>query len=104
VREPVYPARGTGRLHLVAFINRHRRLPRLGDAPPPWRYRGWLLLYVILLHGRCPAVAGRWAYQLRTIGAGGPLDEPIACNRTRACPTPNRLTRGPATAGHAPGR
>src|SRR5262249_23132278 len=33
--------------------------------------------YVVLLHGRCPAVVGRWGYQLRTLEAGRLLDEPI---------------------------
>ncbi|MCC6420258.1 MAG: hypothetical protein IT429_18650, partial [Gemmataceae bacterium] len=29
------------------FMARHGRLPRLGDSPAPWHYRGWLLPYVI---------------------------------------------------------
>ena len=45
---------------LVAFTHAFRRLPRLGDPTPPWAYRGWLLPYVIALHGVCPAVANRW--------------------------------------------
>jgi hypothetical protein len=60
-----------------AFLNHHGRLPCLGDDPPPWAYRGWLLPYVILLHEGCPAVGDRWGYQLRTLEAGRLLDEPI---------------------------
>jgi hypothetical protein len=64
-------------LDLVAFVNRHCCLPRLGDVPAPWRYRGWLLPYVIGLHALVPAVADRWGYHLRTLEAGRLLDEPI---------------------------
>jgi hypothetical protein len=64
-------------LDLTAFIQRERRLPRLGDMPPPWHYRGWLLAYVIQLHRLIPAVADRWGYHLRTLEAGKLLDEPI---------------------------
>jgi hypothetical protein len=62
---------------LVAFVGGRGRLPRLGDPVPPWRYRGWLLPYVFLLHERVPAVADRWGYYLRTRAAGRLLDEPI---------------------------
>jgi len=64
-------------LDLVAFVNCNRRLPRLGDVPAPWRFRGWLLPYVILLHALVPAVADRWGYHLRTLEVGKMLDEPI---------------------------
>lgn len=62
---------------LTEFLNRARRLPRLGDARAPWQYRGWLLPYVIQLHVVIPAVADRWGYHLRTLDAGKLLDEPI---------------------------
>lgn len=62
---------------LGSFIERHHRLPRLGDLPAPWHYRGWLLPYVIQLHALVPAVADRWGYHLRTLEAGTLLDEPI---------------------------
>jgi hypothetical protein len=62
---------------LAAFVSRHHRLPRLGDVPAPWHYRGWLLPYVIQLHQLCPAVGDRWGYHLRTLEAGRLLDEPI---------------------------
>ena len=62
---------------LTAFVQREHRLPRIGDAEAPWQFRGWLLPYVIMLHGRCPAVADRWGYHLRTLEAGSLLDEPI---------------------------
>jgi N-6 DNA Methylase len=67
----------TTRPDLTAFVQREGRLPRLGDTPPPWHYRGWLLPYVFQLHGLVPAVADRWDYHLRTLEAGKLLDEPI---------------------------
>src|SRR5262249_51706734 len=62
---------------LAAFLGRHGRLPRLGDKPAPWHFRGWLLPYVIELHALVPAVADRWGYHPRTLQAGRLLDEPI---------------------------
>jgi hypothetical protein len=62
---------------LAAFAAREGRLPRLGDTPAPWHYRGWLLPYLVLAHARVPAVADRWGYHLRTLQAGRLLDEPI---------------------------
>jgi len=62
---------------LDAFMARHGRLPRLGDSPAPWHYRGWLLPYVIQLHALIPAVADRWGYHLRTLEAGRLPEEPI---------------------------
>ena len=62
---------------LTAFFEREGRLPRLGDRPPPWSYRGWLLPYVIESHALVPAVADRWGYHLRTLEAGRLLGEPI---------------------------
>src|SRR5438046_5057055 len=62
---------------LRTFISDHNRLPRLGDPVQPWHFRGWLLPYVIMIHERCPAVADRWGYHLRTLEAGKLLDEPI---------------------------
>jgi hypothetical protein len=52
-------------------------LPQLGDDPPPWKYRGWLLPYVIGLHAQIPATSNRWGYYLRTLEAGKLLEEPI---------------------------
>ena len=57
-------------LNLDAFIAQHHRLPRLGDAVQPWHYRGWLLPYIIQLHGLDPSVNNRWDYHLRTLEAG----------------------------------
>jgi hypothetical protein len=74
---PVRPATPRCAPDLAAFMQRQKRLPRLGDVPPPWRYRGWLLAYVMELHGVVPAVADRWGYHLRTLEAGRLLDEPI---------------------------
>jgi hypothetical protein len=67
----------TNPLDLNAFLSRQHRLPRLGDRRRPWRYRGWLLPYVIELYALVPAVADRWDYHLRTLAAGKLLDEPI---------------------------
>src|SRR5262245_19217649 len=63
-------------LDLAAFVNEHGRLPRLGEEPAPWRYRGWLLFYVIRQHALIPEVKDRWGYHLRTLEAGRLLDEP----------------------------
>jgi len=68
---PVHPP------DLTAFCRQHKRLPHLGDNPPPWRHRGWLLPYVIGLHETIPSVSNRWGYHLRTLEAGRLLDEPI---------------------------
>ncbi len=59
-----------------AFLDRNSRLPSIGDAIPPWQYRGWLLRYVIMGHmgGKC---SDRWGYHLRQMRAGKLLDEPI---------------------------
>ena len=74
----VHPGEGASTApDLSAFLRRVQRLPRLGDAIAPWHFRGWLLPYVILIHERCPAVANRWGYHLRTLDAATLLDEPI---------------------------
>ena len=62
---------------LTAFVNRHHRLPQLGDIPPPWHYRGWLLPYIIQLHAVIPAVSDRWGFHIRTLEAKQLLHEPI---------------------------
>lgn len=91
------------RAEVIHFLNRERRLPRIGDDRAPWTYCGWMLPYVISLHahplfgkalekksgqlatptlnnlyergiGHCP---DRWGYHLRTLAAGTLLDEPI---------------------------
>jgi hypothetical protein len=64
-------------MDLATFFSRENRLPRLGDSPPPWCYRGWLLPYAFLIHEFCPAVANRWGYYFRTVEAGKLLDEAI---------------------------
>lgn len=66
------------RADVFHFFNREGRLPRIGDERAPWTYCGWMLPYVISLHGHplfdCP---DRWGYHLRTIAAGELLDQPI---------------------------
>jgi hypothetical protein len=57
-------------------MRRKQRLPRPGDTPPPWHYRGWPLPYVMLAHENNPAVPDRWGYHLRTLEVGRLLDEP----------------------------
>jgi len=64
-------------LDLAAFVHQVERLPRLGDAPAPWHYRGWLLPYVMLIHEICPSVGNRWGFYLRTLEVRKLLDEPI---------------------------
>lgn len=59
-------------LDVNAYVLEHGRLPRLGDDPAPWKYRGWLLWYVQMIDPH-----GRWDYYLRTLQAGKLLDEPI---------------------------
>jgi hypothetical protein len=71
------PAPFTPPTYLMAFVNEHGRLPRLGDLPAPWKYRGWLLWYVIQLHALIPGVNDRWGYHFRTLEAGKLLHEPI---------------------------
>jgi hypothetical protein len=73
------PARAAaaGPADLAVFVQQHGRLPRLGDAVAPWRYRGWLLPYVLQIHALHPAPADRWGYHLRTLEAGRLLDRPI---------------------------
>jgi hypothetical protein len=49
--------------NIVAFMALAGRPPCLGDAVPPWRYRGWLAYYVQAMHA-APNVAfpDRWGY------------------------------------------
>lgn len=82
-------------LQVFDYVREHGRLPRMGEKPEPWEYRGWILPYVVQLHahpgfgkpdapqelppelrrpGCCP---DRWGYYQRTIRAGKLLDEPI---------------------------
>ena len=86
------------RAEVFQFLNRERRLPKIGNERAPWTYCRWMLPYVISLHahplfgksldnksiplnatarsriGHCP---DRWGYHLRTLVAGELLDEPI---------------------------
>lgn len=50
---------------LIAYLQEHRHLPRLGDERPPWTYRGWALPYIEALHGH-PGTGfpDRWGYLL----------------------------------------
>lgn len=56
-----------GGLDALAFLEREGRLPALGDPVPPWRYRGFLLPYVIAGHGR--HAAGRWPWYAAALEA-----------------------------------
>jgi hypothetical protein len=47
---------------LNLFIQQHGRLPKLGDQPAPYTYRGWLLRYVALAHAVIPTMKDRWGY------------------------------------------
>lgn len=63
------------------FVAKLGRLPQIGDRVPPWKFRGWLLYHVQLMHIGGQAHTGgfpdRWGYYMRTLEAGKLLDEPI---------------------------
>lgn len=65
-----------GGIDINEFVVRHGRLPRIGDAIPPWEYRGWLLWHCQLAHGH-PRVVDRWDYYQRTLEAGHLLHDAI---------------------------
>lgn len=83
------------KLPIYDYLIEHGRLPRMGEDPQPWAYRGWLLPYVIALHehpyfgkentpddvpkehvrvGNCP---DRWGYYLNIRATEQLPDEPI---------------------------
>lgn len=66
-----------GEPDISEFLLTNRRLPRIGDAIPPWRFRSWLLQYVILGHAGHPQCVDRWGYWRRTMERGALLGEPI---------------------------
>jgi N-6 DNA methylase len=70
------------------FVLATGRLPHLGDEVPPWHYHGWLLSQVQLADDH-PSSPGRWNHHLRTLEAGGLLDEPIPQMRFHECPKPD---------------
>lgn len=59
-----------------AYVLKRGRLPRLGETPAPWEYRGHLLWIVQLVDAH-PDLSHRWSYYLATRKAGKLLDEPI---------------------------
>jgi hypothetical protein len=71
-----------------AYVLEHGRLPRLGEAVPPWEYRGWLLYYVQLADLRLSS-SSRWSHYMRTLEAGHLLDDPIPEIRFTDCPPPD---------------
>ena len=63
-----------------AYRLRTGRPPMLGDAVPPWRYRGWLLLLVQQLHAFCERLTGfpdRWGYLREIVETRRLPDRPI---------------------------
>lgn len=70
------------------FVLENGRLPRLGEAIPPWCYRGWLLYYVQLADSH-PKLPGRWNHYMRTLEAGHLLDEAIPKIHFTECPSDN---------------
>jgi hypothetical protein len=54
----------------------HGCLPRVGEDPAPWQYRGWLLPYVVQIYEQHPDVPDRWGYLCATAQAGNLLDDP----------------------------
>jgi hypothetical protein len=79
------PVAGVLRPNINEFVAEQRRLPRLGDAIPPWEYRGWLLWYCQLAHLQHSEVINRWGYYFRTVEAGCLLDEPIPQIKFQDC-------------------
>src|SRR2546423_85512 len=58
------------------FIKAEGRVPRLGDAVPPWAFKGWMLFQVWLMSGT-RGIHSRWIYYFETLAAGRILDRPI---------------------------
>lgn len=67
------------------FIVSEGRVPRLGDYPPPYSYRGHLLFQVLLLSG-ADGFHDRWLYYFETLAAGRIPDRPIPALRFAAPP------------------
>jgi len=42
-------------------------MPRVGESPAPWEYRGWLLFYAQEIQRTHPAIPDRWGYLADTI-------------------------------------
>ncbi len=59
-----------------AYVMEHGRLPRLGESPQPWEYRGHLL-YIVQLCDNHPEAPHRWNYYMETLEAGHLLEAPI---------------------------
>ena len=64
-------------LEAPEFLLEHGRLPRIDDDPKPWKYRGWLLLYLQMTEIQLRGTQSRWAYQLELWDTGELPDDPI---------------------------
>lgn len=63
-------------MNAASFFIQHGRLPRLGDDPAPWNYKGWALPYVQLAHSQSYC-SNRWEHWLNMRSAGQLIEEPI---------------------------
>lgn len=64
-------------LEFPEYIVKHGKIPMLGDDPPPWAYRGWLLHYVQLADFAINKENSRWAYMLEMFETGQMPERPI---------------------------
>ena len=64
-------------LEFPEYIVKHGKIPMLGDDPPPWAYRGWLLHYVQLADFAINKENSRWAYMLEMFETGQMPEQPI---------------------------
>ncbi len=74
---------------LAAFVETHRRLPRLGNPRPPWTYRGFLLPYAVQLHHSQALIPDRWGYYFQILRCGL---TPDSIPHLSFCSSPDRGT------------
>jgi len=65
------------KLEFPEYILKYGKVPVLGDDPPPWAYRGWLLHYVQLVEMQLNGENSRWAYMLELHETGKMPERPI---------------------------
>ena len=71
------------------FVATRRRIPALGDDPPPFKYSGWMLWYIWLANMYHPEVVNRWGYYFDQLEAGRLTDAPIPQISFVEIPSPN---------------
>lgn len=65
------------KLEFPGYLLKHGRVPTIGDDPPPWCYRGWLLWYVQRVEMHVNGENSRWAYMLEIHETGRLPDRAI---------------------------